>query len=220
LEDGGSVDLEHLFSERWSGGISLLGSESFLRKEGHFRRERGLSPWVLFQEHERTATIVRPSWSEFDYFLDSPAPLDRDGDVARLDLSQPIRLGGSWSDDWTLIPRTAVYRVRTEGSDHDHEGYQLGLDLNTPPIAGMQLNFSVSYDRANYAHRQFFADFREKRTDRILQGSVSGRYTIPGTPWAVVGTYRYVDHDSTISPYNFDKNDFFLGIEFLSFFDP
>ncbi len=191
--------------------------EAFVKEVGHFRTQRTVAPALLFQPLHDLQVRFWGDYTNVSYYESSTVAQDRDGVILRLGVAFPIDL----HRDWSMAPYASKNSYYSEGSDYKSRGWEVGVTLLTPVVAGFKFALSASYAEQNYARPNSLTNFTEKRRDHpfgvTLAVTLKQLEALIG--YAPMISITYYRHESNISEFNYARwsPQIELGINALTF---
>lgn len=188
--------------------------ETFLYEDGHFRTQRVLAPALIFRPDDAWQIRLWGDWTDSDYYESTPDAQDRDGSVYRAGLLVSVDLG----DGWKLAPHATYWKYNADGSDFDHDAWDLGFSVTPPEFAGLLVTLGTGFVFADYDNPHSLTDFTESREDRrfFLRLSVTLKLLEKPLGFAPTISLAYENWSSNISVFDFDRWDFGFSTEVLT----
>lgn len=178
--------------------------EAFLRDTGHFRGEEAIAPALLLQATQDLQIKVWGDWTHATYYeKDVPDPQNRSGDITREGVVLAIELGMSW----TLAPYGTLNKVAAKGSDYDAHGWEAGVTLTSPELAGFRVTIQGYYSEENYTNLNSIVAFTEKRLDRPWGGTltIALKHVEKWLGYAPSVSVGFIRHSSDIAEFSFTR---------------
>lgn len=191
--------------------------EAFVRQDGHFRTERILGPALIMQPTYNLQVRLWGDYTNVAYYAASTAEQDRDGDIVRVGLTLAMDL----SNGWNVAPYVFVDKYNADGSDYKSQGWEFGVTVLPPEVAGFKFTFTASYGQQDYKNPNSVTNFTEKRKDKpfgfILAVTFRQLESVIG--YAPTLSVSYYDHRSNIHEFSYSRwaPQIELGITALSF---
>jgi len=175
--------------------------EAFLRDTGHFRTQKSIGPALMVQALRDLQIRIWGDWTSASYYDSVPNPQNRDGSIARAGVTLAIGIGSGWM----IGPYGSYTRTNTTGEDYDARGWNIGVQVNSPELAGFKLQISLSYGVERFENENSLTGFTKKRVDHPLGMNVVITFKqvekwLGYAPTLAVG---YVRHTSNIDEFDF-----------------
>jgi tetratricopeptide (TPR) repeat protein len=178
--------------------------EAFLRDTGHFRGQEAIAPALLLQATHDLQVKVWGDWTHATYYeKDVPEPQDRSGNITRGGVVLAIDLGMSW----TLAPYGTLNKVAAKGSDYDAHGWETGVTVTSPEVAGFRVTMVAFYGEEDYTNLNSIVNFTEKRLDRPWGGTltITLKHIEKWLGYAPSLSVGFVRHSSNIAEFSYSR---------------
>jgi tetratricopeptide (TPR) repeat protein len=177
--------------------------EAFLSNTGHFRTQRTIGPAFLVQPLADLQIRLWGDWTDASYYESVPSAQNRDGSSIRVGLNLSIDLGRAWM----LGPYGFYNKSNTQGSDYVAHGWELGVQVSSPELAGFKMLGLVSYGEETHPNLNSLTGFTTNRVDRPLGVTLTITFKqiekwLGYAPTVSVG---YVRHASNIANFDYSR---------------
>jgi hypothetical protein len=193
-------------SDRWRIYAGGARGRSWLRSDGAFLDETTLWAGPAYAWSERSVTLVDAGWIHSTWFVDAPDPQDRDGDSWWLRVRQRWRPAANWE----LEPWAAAYAGRTQGSDFDVNGWEVGVRVRTARAGPLWGEAALSWTSLDFLHANSLSATGRRRHDGVLRAELRlGVHAGPLRPFLRIS---YTNAQSNLDPFDYDRVDSAAGL--------
>ncbi len=207
------ISFNYAFSDEWRAQVGSGFSEFWVDSD-HFQYQFDEVAKVVWRPEFApwTESVLAYTHSRFEFFGGSGIhAFDRDG------FSNTIRFTERASIPGTDLSVSAGYShawVHTEGTQFDRLEHVISTEVGHPiPVVDVDFGVSFSYAFDHYRRTQIGVGHEMQRRDRTLTLGVGLSKDITDS-LRVFATYEFLDRNSNSDLFQFERNQYLLGIEF------